>query len=1172
MITTHIFFAQPEGKLIDNWLVLGSFKCDTIHQALDIGFLENEPHIYPDEGDIASGYTWRSYSVDKTGILDFLKLKLPLSEYCVAYAVTYIYSPVEKNIKLLMGSDYGIGMWINGNEILHKVVWRVVQRGADVVPAHLSAGWNRLLVKVFNGCGGFALVGEIVELDNSIPTDLTFSTHKPESIAFISASPFPYISGNRLGGSYLKDKTNQRIFPVEVTICNLGIEGKQKSELVVTCGKKQITKTKFNLDKLANISIPLNSDNVFQALSSGIHVESFFNKKKYDEKFLQIEPEDVLKSIFTSEQIPADIMALRPLYHDLTEELYWFSYFTGKESSLKKESLMTCARAALKEDWDTFQQTHKLDFKELNEFSKEIKKDTLHMIGQSHIDLAWLWRWPETIDICRRTNQSALNFFDEEPDYKYTQTSAQAFLWMEEHHPGIFKKIQQKVKEGRFFIVGGMWVEPDLNIPNGESLVRQVLIGKRYFREKFCVDCVVGYTPDTFGYTLMLPQILKKAGFNYFVTMKLGWNDTTEFPYHLFWWQSPDGSKVLTSFPFRGNGEVDLNQIAKDLVKLKKHNLNDVPVLYGVGDHGGGPTRQHFANIKKMQNLAVYPTVYHNDLRSYLERVEKKYTDLPVWNDELYLEYHRGTITTQGLIKKRNRLSEIWLEEAEKIAVFSGMDYPQADLEDAWKKALFNQFHDILPGSSIPEVYIDANEIYDSVEKTTRKIIKSGMHTIAENIKTKGKGLPLVVFNPLSWNRTDLINLTIPDDVTIQKIIDNKGKEYIFQQNNNQVQLIAEDVPQSGYKTFWLHKGKSGKKTNSLKITETTLENKYFRIEINPDNGNIHKMYDKLNKREVFANGQEGNVLQFFEDKPAEWDAWNIGYTGKEWQAEKVKKVEIIETGPSRAVLRYTRIFQNSIFIQDYIIYSDIPRLDIHTDADWHEHHILLKAAFPVGIQADEATYEIAYGTIQRTTHPKTEAEKAKWEVSAHKFVDLSEPDFGVSLLNDCKYGHDIVGNMMRITLLRSPLTPDPRERPEGYVNPYADMGKHELVYSLYPHSGDYKQAFSYRRAYELNYPLIAELADLHKGKLTAEHSFIKLEPENLVLSVVKKAEDSNAKIIRAYEIHGRPAEAKLTFAWPVKSAWETNLLEERKGQLPVIENTVTFSVKPFEIFTLEVE
>ncbi|MCK4716345.1 MAG: hypothetical protein KAT54_06025, partial [Candidatus Marinimicrobia bacterium] len=411
---------------------LGSFKCDTIHQAIDITFLENEPHIYPGEGDIASGYTWRSHSVDKTGILDFLKLKLSVSEYCVAYAVTYICSPIEKNIKLLMGSDDCIGMWLNGNEILHKIIWRGVQPGEDVVPAHLSAGWNRLLVKVVNGHGGFALVGEIVELDNSIPTDLTFSTQKPESIASISASPFPYISGNRLGRSYLKDKTNQRIFPVEVTICNLGIEGKQNCELVVTCGKKQITRTKFNLEKLANISIPLNSDNVLQAISSGIHIKSFFNKKKYDEKFLQIEPEDVLKSIFTSEQLPADIMALRLLYHDLRENLYWFSYFTGKESSLKKESLMTCTRAALKEDWDTFQQIHKLDFKELTDFSKEIKKDTLHVIGQSHIDLAWLWRWPETIDICRRTNQSALNFFDEEPEYKYIQTSAQAFLWLEE--------------------------------------------------------------------------------------------------------------------------------------------------------------------------------------------------------------------------------------------------------------------------------------------------------------------------------------------------------------------------------------------------------------------------------------------------------------------------------------------------------------------------------------------------------------------------------------------------------------------------------------------------------------------------------------------------------------------------------------------------------------------
>jgi alpha-mannosidase len=1174
LILTQVSFAQPESKLIDNWLVLGSFKCDTIHQALDITFLENEPHIFPEQGetDVASGYTWQTYSVDKKGILDFLKLELPYSEYCVVYAVTYIYSPTEKNIKLLVGSDDGIGMWINGNEIHRKVVWRGVNPRGDVVPVRLSAGWNRLLAKVFNAGGGFSLIGEIVELDNSLPTDLIFSTKRPQSFTPVGTSPFPFISSVKLGKSYFENKTNQRIFPVEVTVCNLGEPGKQEGILVTAWGEKQNAMKKFSLEKLANLSISLNSDDVLQALTSGIKIRSFINKKKYDEKLLHIEPTDVLTSIFKSDQLPGEALALRPLYNDFAENSHWFSYFSGKEAPVQRESLMACARAALHEDWDTFLQISKTNFKELNEFSKEIKKDTLHLIGQSHIDLAWKWRWQETIDVCRRTYQSALNFFDEEPDYKYIQSSAQAFLWMEESFPELFKALQEKVKEGRFFLTGGMWVEPDLNIPNGESLVRQFLYGKRYFREKFGVDCVVGYTPDTFGYAWMLPQILTKAGFKYFVTTKIRWNDTTEFPYHLFWWHSPDGSKILTSFPLRLNVGLDLKGNADDLVEYKKQNLTDVPLLYGIGDHGGGPTRQHFAKIKKMQNLAAYPTAYHNDLRSYMERVERKYTDLPDWKDELYLEYHRGTITTQGLIKKRNRLSEIWLEEAEKLAVFSGMDYPQADLEEAWKKALFNQFHDILPGSSIPEVYIDANEFYDRVEETTQKIINAGINTISTKIKTTGEGLPVVVFNPLSWNRTDLVDLRIPEDMTIGEIVDSKNKECVFQQNDDQVLFIAADVPQSGYKTFWLRQGKPGVKTNSLMVTETTLENQYFRIEINPGNGNIRSMYDKLNRREVFARGEEGNALQFFEDKPIRYGAWNIGYTGKEWQAEKVEKVEIRESGQVRAILRYTRVFRNSRFIQDYIVYRDIPRLDVHTHADWHEHHILLKAAFPVAVQADEATYEIAYGTIQRTTHPKTEAEKAKWEVSAHKFVDLSEPGYGVSLLNDCKYGHDIVGNMMRITLLRSPLTPDPLERPKGYMNPYADMGEHEFVYSLYPHSGDYKQAFSYRRAYELNYPLIVKLAEQHKGKLAAECSFIKLEPANLVLSAVKKAEDSNTKIIRLYEIHGQPAEAKLTFAQPVKSAWETNLMEERKGQLPIFENTITFSVKPFEIFTLEVE
>ncbi|MBN2013332.1 alpha-mannosidase [candidate division KSB1 bacterium] len=1174
IFSAHQLLAHPNGKLIEDWLVLGSFKCDTIDQALDITFVENEPHIYPDEGivDHPSGDRWKRYSVNNNGQLDFLKLKLSYSTFCVVYTAVYIYSPIEKNIKLLVGSDDGIGMWMNGNLIHHNVKFRGLNRAEDIVPARLSPGWNRLLTKVFTGSGQFAVIAEIVNQNDSFPEDLVFSCNKPDTFKPKGVSSYPFLSGISLGNSYISNESKQRLFPVDVTIRNLGKSTTDKCSVLFEWGQNQSTRLTFDLQHITSIVASLNSTDIGDALTTGISVKSFIGDKNYDEKIMRLTSEDILESIFSSEFIPAEAESLRTLAGNFIENMNWYSYFTGKNIEHQTEFLTEGTKAILAENWDAFLHIYDENTRELNGFSKEIKKDTLHLIGQSHIDLAWRWRWPETIDVCRRTFQSAINFFGEVPEYKYVQSQAIAFVWMEENYPELFKAIQQEVQAGRFFLTGGMWVEPDLNVPNGESLVRQFLYGKRYFKEKFGVDCVVGYTPDTFGYTWTLPQILSKAGFKYFVTSKIHWNDTTEFPYSIFWWGAPDGSKVLTCFPPTLNFDLDLDKSAQYVKDYEKQNLSDVPLLYGVGDHGGGPTRMHFERAKKMESLAAYPATFHNDLRSYMERIDRKYHDLPEWDNELYLEFHRGTITTQGLIKKRNRRSEVWLEEAEKLSVFSEIDYPQSALEHAWKDALFNQFHDILPGSSIPEVYIDANEMYDHVEDATQTMISSAMQAIAANVNTSGDGVPVLVFNPLSWMRTNLVEISVPDGMEISEIVDSKNNQAIFQQRGDQIHFVAIDVPANGYKTFWLHEGQPKQSKNELKVTETILENSFFKIEINRDNGNIRRMYDKRTNHDVFANEQEGNVLQFFEDLPARYDAWNIGYTGNQWQADTVEKIEIVETGPARAILRYIRTFQNSTFVQDYIIYQDIPRLDIRTKADWQEHHVLLKAAFPVNVQADMATYDIAYGSIQRPTNPITDAEKAKWEVSAHKFVDLSESNFGVSLLNDCKYGHDIVGNMMRITLLRSPLTPDPIELPKDYEAPFADMGKHEFVYSLYPHSGNYQQAFSYHKAYNINYPLIPQLTESHKGKLPAEQSFVTLVPDNLVLTVIKKAEDSNSTIFRGYEIHGKSAEAKLKFNRTIKNAWVTNLLEERQNQLKIQKNSVTFKVKPFEIFTVEIE
>ncbi len=1163
--------SQSDATLVKEWLVLGSFPCDTFHYAIKKPFIENEAEQMPQIGqkDMISAFTWQPVKVNANGQLDFLSLGFPYNENCAVYAATYIYSPTERNANILLGSDDGVVLWLNEKRIYEKLIFRSVQRGDDRIPIRLPAGWSRLLAKVINGTGGFGLVADIVKKDSTPFDDVVFSVKRPSDFQPHQAKPYAYIKDISLQPSYLEN--NHRFFPFKISLINLGKKGKFSGSITFEARRMAPERKSFTLSGSTDIVFTVPAIKMKRMAGKKIGIITFLNGNKNDDTIIRVLPVMVMQSLFQSRDLPQEIEEQKSFFVNMKQNERWYNKFTGKSINLDEPTLIKSLNFALDNKWTNFEKSVHDNFSDLLVFSKIIKQDTLHLIGQSHIDMAWLWRKNETIDVCRRTFQSAIHFFDEEPGYKYIQSSAAAFMWMEEKYPDLFRRIQAQVKAGRFFIVGGMWVEPDLNLIGGEALVRQFLYGKRYFQQKFGVNCITGYTPDTFGYTWSLPQILKKTGFKYFVTTKIRWNDTTKFPYSLFHWVSPDGSDILTCFPMALNVDCNLDETANHLLAFKKEGISDLPVLFGVGDHGGGPTRQHFQKIKEMRSLADYPTACYDDLDSYMKDVENKYPHVPTWKNELYLEYHRGTLTTHGLIKKRNRKSEIALEEAEKYSTFSGIDYPKQKLDEAWKKTLFNQFHDILPGSAIPAVYVDANKDYDQVENITNQVIDQALNAIVGKIKLKGKGIPVVVFNPLSWQRSGGVSITVDDGYSVKQVVGSNGKKANFQQKGNEIFFTAKNVPQMGYKTFWLRKGKQKGKTNVF-VNETTLENPFFHIEINRKNGNIHSFINKTDKREILSSGKEGNVLQFLEDKPKQYDAWNIGYTGKSWTCDSVAQVQVIENGPARGIVRYVRKFGKSTFTQDYIIYSDIPRLDIRTHADWHEHHILAKAAFPLNVHADYATYEMAYGTIQRTTHPKTPAEKAKFEVPAHKFVDLSEKNFGVALLNDCKYGYDVKDNAMRITLLRSPLTPRPLNPPPGYKAPFADMGEHEFVYSIFPHQGDCVQAGSIKRGYELNYPLLAVKAKKQKGAFKQEHSFLKVSAENVIVTVVKKAEDSQAKIIRLYEIYGGKNRVTININEPVHEAWAVDLMEKKGREVPVTNNSLSFDIEPFEIYSVMIQ
>lgn len=752
-----------------------------------------------------------------------------------------------------------------------------------------------------------------------------------------------------------------------------------------------------------------------------------------------------------------------------------------------------------------------------------LKQFTVRAIGNSHIDMAWLWPWTETVEVVRNTFRTALDLMREYPDFKFTMSSARTYEWMQEKYPDLFKEIQQRVKEGRWEVVGGMWVEPDLNMPAGESLVRQILVGKRYFQKNFGVDIHIGWNPDSFGYNWQLPQIYKKSGIDYFVTSKLLWaTDYTQFPYRLFWWEAPDGSRLLTYFPHEYANEFNAEQITKDfsfyspsIYGPKLAGAPQMLYLYGVGDHGGGPTRTMLDNANRLRAAeTAFPKVEFSTAKDFFADLQRELPRLqvPTWRDELYFEYHRGVFSTQSETKRRIRRDEDLLLDAEKyssIASLFGHSYPQDEFGLAWKNLLFDHFHDIMPGSGIAVNYLDAQRNLEDVARAGNQMMEGALAEIAAHINTQGAGVPVVVFNSLSWPRTEVIEVEtqLPGSARQVEVLDSAGKPTKSQLlaiepgTNRAHLLVLVHAPALGYTTYFVRASKKLSATRSaIKAAKDSLENEFIRVKIDQQTGCITSLFDKTNQTEALApagtdtggprNFACGNLLQAFHDKPKQWDAWNIDadFEEQHWDLDKADEVELIENGPLRAVIRIKQHFQNSTFAQDITLYAGVPRVDVKMQADWHEKHILLKVAFPLSAHNDKATFEIPYGSIERPTTRRTPVEQARFEVPAQRWADVSDAKHGFSLLNDSKYGYDAKGNVLRLSLLRSPEWPDP----------HADEGHHEFTYALYPHAGTWREAGTVRRGYELNSRLMVVPTGNHLGSLASEHSFIQVQADDV--------------------------------------------------------------------------
>jgi alpha-mannosidase len=824
-----------------------------------------------------------------------------------------------------------------------------------------------------------------------------------------------------------------------------------------------------------------------------------------------------------------------------------------------------------------------------------LKQFTIRAAGNSHIDMAWLWPWTETVEVVRNTFRSALDLMREYPDFKFTMSSARTYVWMEEKYPDLFKEIQQRVREGRWEVIGGMWVEPDLNMPGGESLVRQILIGKRYFREKFGVDVKIGWNPDSFGYNWQLPQIYKKSGIDYFVTQKLMWaHEFTTFPYKLFWWESPDGSRLLTYFPHDYAANTDPVTMAEDLsiwipslygTDVNQHS--DMLHLYGVGDHGGGPTRTMLDTASRwMKPDVVYPNLKFTTAISFFDDLQKKLPGMqvPTWSDELYFEYHRGVMTTQAETKKRIRTTEELLLNAEKfssLATLYGRKYPSEDFDRGWKRLLFDDFHDIMPGSGIAVNYLDAKRNLEDVGRAGHAILLASLQELSAHINTQGTGVPVVVFNSLSWPRKEVIETEAQLPVTTRQIevVDASGKSVPSQllkldsETNRAHLLVQASAPAIGYKTYYVRAANSLTPASLVKSSSDMLENEFVRLRVDPKTGCVTSLFDKRSNTESLAPAETdtggpkdsicGNLLQAFRDKPKQWDAWNIDadFEKEHWDLTEADEVKLVESGPLRAIIQVKQHFQNSTFVRNLTVTAGNPRVDVRMIVDWHEKHVLLKVGFPLSAHNQKATFEIPYGSIERPTSRNTPAEQGKFEVPALQWGDISDASHGFSLLNACKYGYDAKGNVLRLSLLRSPEWPDP----------HADEGLHEFTYSMYAHPGTWKEAETVRRGYELNYDLLPMQTTKHPGALKDEHSFLEVRPENVVLTAVKKAEDDGSFILRFYEWAGKESDVRIVLPAGSQSASETDLMERPVGDLTLQGGTVTVHTKPYEIKTIRV-
>ena len=787
-------------------------------------------------------------------------------------------------------------------------------------------------------------------------------------------------------------------------------------------------------------------------------------------------------------------------------------------------------------------------------------------IGHTHIDVAWWWTVAQTREKVVRSFATVLKLMEEYPEYKFMSSQPVLYSFLKERYPELYAKIKERIDEGRWEPEGGMWLEADCNLSAGESLVRQFLYGKRFFKEEFGKENRVLWLPDVFGYSGALPQIMKKSGIDYFMTTKLSWNQFNMVPNDTMMWEGIDGTRVLTHFistlgigqsvekfftTYNGSLHPDAIMGGWERYQNKEMN-NDILIAYGYGDGGGGPSREMLETGRRMEKgVKGIPTVRQCGARQYFEELEARVKDsrrLPVWTGEFYFEYHRGTYTSMARNKRSNRKSEFLLSDLELLSVLAGekgVEYPAEALERLWKIVLLNQFHDILPGSSIAEVYEVTKKEYAQLAQEGGELLRARQQAVA------GEGDGVTVFNTTGFASNGMVRL--PEGVSALSGAD-------VQEYDGAAYAWVKEVPAKGWRTFARGEAQEGSSLFVLGEKDgcMTIETPFYQAVIDSE-GMFTSLFDKENGREVFKPGTRGNRMRVFEDKPIYYDNWDIDiyYTEKGWDLTEVSRIEWTANGPLFAELTIERDFMQSRMKQRIRFYAEDRRIDFDTWVDWHEHQTLLKVFMPADVHTDEASFDVQFGNVTRKTHANTSWDQARFESCGHKWADVSEGGYGVSILNDCKYGHSVKESELSLTLIKSGIEP----------NPNTDNEEHVFTYSLYPHAGGWKEGGTQAEAIRLNQPMTAVAG----GQAGNAFSFVSADHENVILETVKAAENGDGVILRVIEEQNKRTNVTLTLGHEVSSAEDCDLMENKTGEVDVKGHTLSFTIRPYEIKTIRV-